>query len=156
MKYIAILDDYPQMQEIVYKDVLEYCKILQGREWPWSELYNDAYRSDNHKRIAEHCDCDPNLVTTAIDDVFYPDSYGVSKGVELSRLAFSEDNFLKNVDKVMDSLKEIARLPERDRWPSAMTEDEVEKTAEGLTDNLKPMPDLSGATKENEDEQEES
>jgi len=149
LKYIAILDDCTQMQEIVYKAVLEYCKILQGKEWPWSELYNDAYRSDIHRRIAEYCDCDPNLVATAVDDVFYPDSYGVSKGVELSRLAFSEDNFLKNVDKAMDGLKDVARLPESDRWPSAMTEDEVEKAAEELTDDLNQMPDLSGATKEN-------
>ena len=132
----AILDEDPRAQEMCYRDVLNYCKILQGEEWPWSELYMDTCRADIHNRIAEYCDCDSDVVTRTIDAIFYPDEFDTVK----SEIAFSEENFLGNVDRLVNDLKDVARLPERERWPSMIPESALN----GIAREFAPVPNSNG------------
>ena len=100
-------------EEAVYENCLKYAKILCGDEQPWSEMYNDVRRADLHNKIADDCDCDCELVTKALNEVF-PVDYCVHP---------VDDDFLKRVDKWFDKLKEIAELPEEERFPSLLPKD---------------------------------
>lgn len=139
----TILDESPITQEMCYKSILHYCQILQGKKFPWNMLGNSVERADIHSRIAQYCDCDDDVVTDAIDSIFYPENSSTSKEIELSRLAFSDENFLKNVDKVMDALKDVARLPHKMRYPSLIPEGGLDE----IEEELKSIP---GIGEENE------
>lgn len=123
-----ILDKSPITQEMCYKSILHYCQIIQGKEFPWSSLYNSVERADIHSRIAQYCDCDDDVVTKAIDKVF-PDS-----------ASLEDDVFLENVDRVVDALKDVARLPEKERYPSLIPEGGLDK----IEKELKSIPDMGG------------
>ena len=116
----TILNDSPILQESCYKSILYYCQILQGKEFPWNMLYNSMERADIHSRIAGYCDCDDDVVTEAIDRIF-PDS-----------ASLEDDVFLENVDKLVDALKDVARLPHKKRYPSLIPEGGLDKIEEEL------------------------
>lgn len=103
----------------VYGNCLTYAKIVCGNEEPWCSLSMDIRRADLHSRIAEDCDCDRDLVEDSFEKAF--------SDLRRSEMDFYrrpiDDDFLKRVDKWFSKLKEIARLPEEERFPSLIPKD---------------------------------
>jgi len=108
-----------EIQEKIYQTCLTYAKILCGNESPWDEWSMDLYRAELHDSIAKYCDCDKELVANAFEFAF---SSLKRSEVDFYRRPI-DDDFLKLVDKWIEELKEIARLPEETRLPISIPND---------------------------------
>ena len=103
------------LEETVYRNCLNYAKIVFSDELEYNILYQDVRRAKIHDSIAKYCDCDKDLVSESLSGAF------LNKGLHYPHPV--DDRFLKCVDNWFDRLKEIAQLPEKERFPTSIFDD---------------------------------
>lgn len=130
------------IRELLYKDALKYCRM---RLLPWSELgYDETVeyglrRSKLHNSMCRLIDVDRELVERAFTKAEAKYGPRIEGGIVVDGSIKGEFDFPKAYDDFCKELVALSELPERERHPDVLFEEDLDKMDFG---DLAPMPTL--------------
>lgn len=130
------------IQELLFSKALKYCRM---RLLPWSELgYEETVeyglrRSELHNSMCKLLDVDRELVERAFTKA--ESKYGpkVIDGVVVDGSIKMDFDFTKAYDDFCKELVALYELPERERHPDVLSEEDLDKMD---FSGLEPMPTM--------------
>lgn len=130
-------------QELLFRNALKYCRM---RLLPWSELgYDETVeyglrRSDLHNSMCKLIDVDRELVERAFTRVESKHGPKVIDGVVVDGSIKGDFDFTKAYDDFCKELVAMSELPERERHPDVLFEEDLDKMD---FSGLSPMPTIN-------------
>ena len=130
------------IQELLFRKALKYCRM---RLLPWSELgYEETVeyglrRSELHNSMCKLLDVDRELVERAFTKA--ESKYGpkVIDGVVVDGSIKKDFDFTKAYDDFCKELVALSELPDRERHPNVLFEEDLDKMD---FSDLTPMPKM--------------
>ena len=129
-------------QELLFRNALKYCRM---RLLPWSELgYEETVeyglrRSDLHNSMCKLIDVDSELVEHAFTRIESKYGAKVMDGVVVDGSIKRDFDFTKAYDDFCKELVALSELPERERHPDVLFEEDLDKMD---FSGLAPMPTM--------------
>ena len=130
------------IKELLFRKALKYCRM---RLLPWNELgYDETVeyglrRSELHNSISSLIDVDRELVEMAFTRAESKYGAKVKDGIVVDGSIKGEFDFAKAYDDFCKELVALSELPERERHPDMLFEEDLDKMD---FSDIVPMPTM--------------
>ena len=135
------------VKELLFSTALKYCRM---RLLPWNELdYGETVeyglrRSELHNSMCRLIDVDRELVERAFTKAEAKSGPRIEGGVVVDGSTKGEFDFPKAYDEFCKELVALSELPERERHPDVLFEEDLDKMD---FEDLAPMPTMESNDK---------